>query len=42
MYIAMNRFSVRKGSEADFEAWWAAAMQGGRLYFDKGKRAAAP
>ncbi|MFO1068664.1 MAG: FAD-dependent monooxygenase [Geminicoccaceae bacterium] len=25
-------------SEADFEAWWAAAMQGGRLYFDKGKR----
>ena len=22
MYIAMNRFSVRKGSEADFEAVW--------------------
>jgi heme-degrading monooxygenase HmoA len=22
MYIAMNRFSVRKGSEADFEAMW--------------------
>jgi heme-degrading monooxygenase HmoA len=22
MYIAMNRFQVRKGSEADFEALW--------------------
>ena len=22
MYIAMNRFSVRRGSEADFEAVW--------------------
>lgn len=22
MYIAMNRFSVRKGSEAEFEAMW--------------------